>query len=387
MVIPLEPDTIPAPGEIGIPASHPTLAERMQQRGYTTAAIGKWHLGSAPTMRPTAKGFDEFFGFLGGSGLFAPVDAPWVVNARLDSDFDRAIWARVTNAVLDQDQVVHPEAHLTDVFADEAVDFIERNSDDPFFLYLAFNAPHNPLQARRDYYDRLAFIEDHETRVYYAMVEQMDDAIGRVIAAVESAGKAEDTLIIFTSDNGGAHYTGIPHHNLPYRGWKGTYYEGGVVVPLHMYWPGRIAPNGRVLDPVSLLDIAPTALQASGMPAPASFDGQTLIDANGALVSTNENRPFFWRTEHYRVVRQGRYKLQITEYPEATRLYDLVEDPTERVDIAETHSEIVDDLRNKLEAWEATVQEPRWPAIQRLRIKIDGYQNSDIDSDYIFFAL
>lgn len=381
-------DQYPPMSEIGIPDSELTIAQRLKAAGYSTAHIGKWHLGSAPGKRPADKGFDRVYGFLAGAALFAPADRDGIVNAHLEDPFDAMVWANVTNAISDDGEIIHPDRHLTDAFADEAVEFISENREDPFLLYLAFNAPHNPLQARQDYYDRLSFIKDHKTRVYYAMVEQLDDAIGRVLDAVDEAGLSEDTLIIFASDNGGASYTGIPVHNLPYRGWKATFFEGGIVVPMHAYWPGHIQPGQLVTDPVSLLDIAPTILEAAGLPIPETFDGQSLIGADAVSSDPSVSRPFFWRAEHYRVVRDGKYKLQISEFPEKTWLFDLEKDPGEHVNIADAHPDIVSRLKDELSSWEATLAEPIWPAMERRREFLDGYQDPEVpDQEYIYYPL
>lgn len=381
-------DQIPPMGEIGIPDSELTIAQRLKAAGYATALVGKWHLGSAPGKLPADKGFDKFYGFLGGAALFAPADGDGIINAYLEDPFDAMVWSKVTNAVSDDGQIIHPEKHLTDAFADEAVEFIGGHTEDPFLLYLAFNAPHNPLQARQEYYDRLSFIEDHKTRVYYAMVEQLDDAIGRVLDAIDEAGLSEDTLIIFASDNGGASYTGIPVHNLPYRGWKATFFEGGIVVPMHAYWPGHINPGQRVTGPVSLLDIAPTVLEAAGLPIPEKLDGKSLLADDSISGDLAASRPFFWRAEHYRVVRHGKYKLQITEFPEKTWLFDLEKDPGEHVNIAEANPDIVNRLRQELSVWEATLAEPLWPTIERRREFLDGYQDPEMPGqEYIYYPL
>ena len=381
-------DQIPPMSEIGIPDSVPTIAQRLKDIGYATALVGKWHLGSAPGKLPADKGFDKFYGFLRGAALFAPVDGEGIVNARLDDPFDAMVWANVTNEVFDDGETIHPDKHMTDAFTDEAVEFIGEHKDDPFLLYLAYNAPHNPLQARQEYYDRLSFIEDHKTRVYYAMIEQLDDAVGRILKTVEDAGLSEDTLIIFASDNGGASYTGIPTHNLPYRGWKATFFEGGVVVPMQAYWPGHIAPDQHVTEPVSLLDIAPTILSAAGLPIPEDFDGKSLLGASGTPDDPASERPFFWRAEHYRVVRDGKYKLQITKFPQKTWLFDLENDPGEQVNIAAENPEIVEQLKQELTVWEASLAEPLWPTIERRKEYLDGHQDPERpDQEYIYYPL
>jgi len=216
--------------EMGVPPSEITIAEALKARGYHTIQIGKWHLGEARDLSPNAQGFDESLGFGAGASKYMHQRDPGVVNARLPWDpIDRYLWPALPYAVrFNNGHRFEPAGHMTDYLTDNAIAAIKANRDRPFFMYLAYNAPHTPLQARRDDYDALAGIADHKTRVYGAMIRQLDRRIGDLLAALKAQGIDNDTLVIFTSDNGGAWYDGVPDLNKPFRGWKATFFEGGI---------------------------------------------------------------------------------------------------------------------------------------------------------------
>jgi arylsulfatase A-like enzyme len=374
MVLPI---TAPDPKKNGLPANEETLAEVLKARGYHTGAIGKWHLGYVSPLTPTDQGFDEFVGVLGGSSLYAPQDAPDIASARLPwSAIDNYLRA-TRKAMIQRDGKNQPlNGYMTDVLGDEAAAFVRRNRDKPFFLYLAFTAPHNPLQAPKAIYDRLDYIKNERTRVYYAMIMAMDDAVGRVLKAVDDAGLAQDTIVIFTSDNGGAFYHEIPQENLPYRGWKTTYFEGGVNVPFVMRWPARIPAGQTVPGIVSALDIVPTVAAAAdaSLPGDRTFDGRDLLPVlTGAAPNDLRDRTLVWRKEDYRAIRHGQWKLQTSRYPEAVWLYDLDTDPTERTNLAKRMPEKVRELQALYADQEKAFVPPAWTPAARTRIDIDGY--------------
>jgi uncharacterized sulfatase len=231
--------------EMGVPAGEITLAETLKAAGYHTVHIGKWHLGRSNGMAPHEQGFDE--SLLMASGLYLPEDDPGVVNSKQDFDpIDRFLWKGMQYAAsFNGSDFFEPGGYLTDWWTDEAVKVIDANANRPFFLYLAHWAPHTPLQATQADYDALAHIEDHTLRVYAAMIRALDRGVGRVLEALKRNGLEENTLVIFTSDNGGAHYIGLPEINRPYRGWKISFFEGGIHVPFFMRWPERIASRRR----------------------------------------------------------------------------------------------------------------------------------------------
>ena len=206
-------------GEMGMPPSEITIAELLAEQGYHTAHIGKWHLGDTNGMAAYEQGFAE--SLLMASGLYGRLDDENVIQARQDFDpIDRFLWAAMKYAVRFNDGALfEPPKYLTDYYTDEAIKVIEANRDRPFFLYLAHWAPHTPLQALREDYDALSDIELHRERVYAAMIRALDRGVGRVMEALEANGLDDNTLVMFTSDNGGAGYLGLPDVNEPYRGW------------------------------------------------------------------------------------------------------------------------------------------------------------------------
>lgn len=371
------PLTAPPPEKNGLPHSELTLAELLKARGYHTGAVGKWHLGYDPSLTPTARGFDEFVGVLGGSSLYADQKDPDIAAARLPwSGIDNYLWD-TRKAQIQKDGKTGPlPKYMTYALGDEAAAFVRRNREQPFFLYLAFTAPHNPLQAPKAVYDKLSHVKDERTRVYYAMIQAMDEAVGQVLSAVDESGLAEDTIIIFTSDNGGAFYHEIPQENLPYRGWKTTYFEGGLNVPFLMRWKGHLAPDRAVPGIVSALDIVPTVAAATGatLPKDRRFDGRNLLPVlSGEAPNDLAERTLVWRKEEYRAIRHGRWKLQTAKYPNAVWLYDLQTDPTERVNLAKRLPEKVKELQRRMAAEEKDFVPPAWTPAARSRVDIDGY--------------
>ena len=239
--------------ELGLPSSEITIAELLADHGYHTVHVGKWHLGSSSGMSPVDQGFDE--SLVMRSQLYLPEDHPDVVNSKQDFDpIDRFLWAASRFAVSENvGELFVPDRYLTDYFTEQALRVIDANRDRPFFLYLAHWAPHTPLQATREDYEALSHIENHRERVYAAMIRALDRGVGRVLDALERNGLEENTLVLFTSDNGGAGYIGLPEVNHPYRGWKLSYFNGGIRVPFFARWPAHIAAGSEVDDPVASL--------------------------------------------------------------------------------------------------------------------------------------
>lgn len=364
----ITPD-IPDYPDMGVPASEVTIAEAVKAAGYHTLHIGKWHLGEAPKLQPHAQGFDESLAVLGGAAMFLPEDDPDTVNAKLPWDpIDRFLWANLRHAVtFNGGERFHPKGHMTDYFADQAIAAIEANKNRPFFLYLAFNAPHTPLQATKEDYAKLPQIKDHKTRVYGAMIAQLDRRIGDIMAKLKAAGIDDNTLVIFTSDNGGAWYTGIADHNKPYRGWKATFFEGGIRTPFLMRWPAKIAPGSTRADMTGHIDIFSTIAAAAGAKLPT---GRT-VDSEDILAGPAKRPALFWRSGDYRAVRAGDWKLQVTKRPANARLYNLAADPTEQYDLAAAEPARVASMKAMLEAQNKTMAKPIWPGLIEGPVRID----------------
>lgn len=370
----------------GVPPDEITIAETLKQRGYHTIHIGKWHLGEAPALQPNAQGFDESLAILAGGGMFVDRNDPESIGAQLPWDpIDRFIWANAPYAVQwNGGQRFRPKGHVTDYFTDQALAAIEANRNRPFFLYLAHTAPHTPLQALKSDYDALPQIKDHTQRVYGAMLRQLDRRVGDVLAKLEATGLDENTVVIFTSDNGGAWYTGIPDLNAPFRGWKATFFEGGIRVPLMARWPARIEPGTTRTVPTHQVDLFATIAAAGGAPLPRG----RLIDGQDLLASDPVREALFWRSGDYRAVRAGDWKLQIAKRPNKAWLFNLAADPTEQVNLAAREPARVAQLRALIERHNAAMPKPLWPGLIEGPVRIDVPLNVAWreDQEYVYWA-
>ena len=363
----------------GLPSSEVTIAETLKERGYYTAHIGKWHLGRMNGMAPNDQGFDD--SLLMHSGLYLPQDDPNVVNARVSFDpIDQFLWAGMGYSATynsgDEDPF-KPGGYLTDYWTDEAIKVIEANKNRPFFLYLAHWGPHTPLQATRDDYEALGDITPHRKRVYAGMVRAVDRSVERILDTLESEGIADNTMVIFTSDNGGAGYIGIDEVNSPFRGWKITMFEGGIRVPLFVKWPAQIAAGTEVDTPVAHIDVMPTLAAAAAAPRPEGIeiDGVDILPlAIGAGDENWDRETLFWQNGHYQVVRHGDWKLQVndraTDGPQKW-LYNLAVDPTEQNNLATRRPAKLKELSELLAAHQAASRGPLFESIVEMPVMID----------------
>ena len=351
---------LPPMHEQGMPGSEVTVAEMLRDAGYHTVHIGKWHLGNGDEFGPNAQGFDE--SLLQMSGLYLPEDDPNVVNAKLDfSVIDKFLWAAMQySTAFNGGPSFEPGGYLTDWWTDEAVEVIHENRHRPFFLYLAHWAPHTPLQATRADYEAVGNIEPHRARVYAAMVRALDRGVGRVLDALREDGLEENTIVVFSSDNGGAGYVGLPDVNAPYRGWKGTFFEGGIHTPFFLRWPARIRAGSIDARPAAHIDIAPTLVAAAGasLPEGVAIDGIDLLDPD----AERSEDALFWQSGYYQVVRHGNWKLQLDAKRDRVWLYDLGRDPTEQVNRAVEEPQRVAALRALLDRHLENAREPLYPS-------------------------
>jgi len=384
-------DQVPPMDEQAMPASELTLAELLKAHGYHTAMLGKWHLGATAGTRPHDQGFDEFLGFYEGGQMYGDPDDPAIIDSKQDFDpIDRFLWPNLTYAVrFNNGPRFTPSAYMTDYLSNQAVKVIDANRNRPFFLYLAYNAPHTPLQATREDYEAVSQIRPHGQRVYGAMVRALDRGVGRVLEALRVRGLAENTLVIFTSDNGGAHYVGIPDLNHPYRGWKMTFFEGGVHSPFFMRWPARIPSGRRVDTPVAHIDVFATAAAAAGVPLPGDrvIDGVNLLPFARGSARGEAHHALFWRSGDYRMVISGGFKLQISDRVSGQWLYDLRTDPTEQVDLAASRPEKLAELRALLDGWNQKMGPPGWPPLISTPIPVDKDLADDLQPDdfYVYW--
>jgi arylsulfatase A-like enzyme len=376
----------------GLPTTEVTIAKLLQGAGYHTAHVGKWHLGDSPQFRSYSHGFDESLSLMHGASMFLPEKDPGVVNAKQDFDLiDRFIWAADAWGIRFNDgEPFKPPRYLTDYLTDEAIKVVEKNKNQPFFLYLAYNAPHTPLQATKADYDALSHIPDHTTRVYAAMIRSLDRNIGRVLQSLKDQGVDDNTLIVFTSDNGGAHYIGIEGINKPYRGWKATFFDGGTHVPFFMRWPAKIARGSSYPQMVSHFDIFSTAAAAAGVAQPSDriIDGANLLPYIRGEAKGHPHDRLFWRSGDYRVVRDGDWKLQITELPKQDWLYNVASDPGEKNNLASQQPAKVAELRAMIIEFNKQQAKPLWPSLAEGAIALDKSlrQPQAAEDAYIYFA-
>jgi arylsulfatase A len=340
----------------GLPVEEFTMAEALRAAGYRTASIGKWHLGSEPFSLPEHHGFDvNVAGNAHGApgSYFFPYQGNWLIpTTEL-----RAKW----NVLPDGKE----GEYLTDRLTDEAVKFIHESKGKPFFLYFPHYGVHTPLQAKPEVtakYERIPEAERQGKPEYAAMVESIDDSVGRVLATLRELKLEDNTVIIFTSDNGGFYNA---TSNAPLRANKGAYYEGGIRVPLIIKWPSVTKPGLVVNDPVTSTDLYPTCLAAAGLSALPNqhVDGVNLrpvLTGAGSL----PDRALFWHFPHYNdhpssvpssVIRKGDWKLIETFDPEAIELYNLANDLSETSNLIATESVKVEELRRELDAWRKAV--------------------------------
>ena len=384
-----EKDMIPF-AKMGLPQSEITLADLLQRAGYHTLHFGKWHLGESAEFAATKRGFKE--SLLTSGSMYLPKDDPRVVNSKQDFDpIDRFLWQSMPfYAQKDGGPGFQPKAYLTDYLTDEAVKAIHANRNRPFFAYLAYNAPHTPLQATKADYDALSHIKDHRMRVYAAMIRALDRGVGRVLQQLEEDGLRDNTLVVFVSDNGGAGYVGLPELNRPFRGWKLTYFEGGVRTPYLMRWPAAIPAGTIYRAPVSHFDIFATAVAAAkvGLPKDRVIDGVDLVPYVTGKARGRPHEVLFWRSGDYQVVRAGDWKLQVTDRPDKDWLFDLANDPTERVNLAENMPDKVAELKRLLAGHNATQVKPLWPQLGLSPVMLDQTlaEPQTPDGEYIYWG-
>ena len=377
----------------GMSLSERTMADILKDAGYATGMVGKWHLGYQGGYHPLARGFDEYFGVLAGGSLFIDPDTPGVESmlVRAKERTDRI-------AIYRGREIVAVDDYLTDVFTEEALAFIDRHQNEPFFLYLSHTTPHTPLQATREYLDRYRNIEDTGTRIYAAMVASLDDSVGRIVRKLDAIGELDNTLIVFSSDNGCAGYINGACSNAPHAGFKRYHQEGGIRVPLIMRWPARFAAGEVYEHPVISLDLLATFSGAAGG-AETTEDSVNLIPHLSGKAASGPHEYLYWRAgptlairdERWKLIRYNRSektsadlradgRLQPPEggWPDSspdgqlTLLYDLNADPGETENLAADHPDVVRTLTGELDRWTETLSKPLLPAIRSTLAEMHG---------------
>lgn len=325
--------------KVGLDQKEITLAEVFKQNGYSTGIFGKWHLGFPPESNPVKQGFDEFYGYLSGN-----VD--YISHRDGSNLYD---WWYNTDKT-------YEKGYTTDLITDFALQFIEKNKNHPFFLYIPHAAPHYPYQGRNDSADRLLGkkFNDRGSRVdkvkaYREMIEVMDEDIGRILQKLKDDGLENNTLVFFCSDNGA--YS-PPGSNGILRGEKGSFWEGGHRVPAIARYPGKIVPGSICKEMILIMDLFPTFLSAAGIKDRPETDG---IDISKALFSNKHlsDRTVFWRSKDKKAVRNGSWKY--LEMNKKEYLFNLDDDIIEQNNLIEKKPEMVKRMKNDLKKWETTM--------------------------------
>ena len=315
------------------------IAEPLNEAGYHTSIIGKWHLGLSAPNRPNDHGFDYFHGFLGDM-----MDDYWT-HMRQGHNYMRRNTTKID-----------PDGHATDLFSESAAEYIRKQSgkDRPWFLYLSYNAPHYPVQPPEKWVKRVKQREEdiHPKRAkLVAFIEHLDHGIGQVLDALKNSGQTEETLIVFTSDNGG--HKGSHARVGPHRGYKQDMYEGGLAVPMSAVWPGHIEPGSRSDLVTTTMDLYPTILEAAGANSPANRDGVSFLPTLLGQPQSLDRYLIFLRRvgagdRVYYAVRRGKWKLVQNRPSKQLKLYNLEQDPKEQNDVSDQRSRVFQALKNAL---------------------------------------
>ena len=342
----------PGPAEaavenFGLPLTETAMAQRLKDLGYRTGIFGKWHLGYHEAKRPQRRGFDEFYGFLGGAHSY--------LNAQADA----------ANRIYDGDKVVDSVEYTTDEFARRAAGFIEANKDRPFFAYVPFNAVHGPLEALQKYQDRFKNIADPRRRTYAAMLSALDDGVGLILQTLERHKLTGNTLVVFLTDNGGPTQVNTSR-NDPLHGVKAQVWEGGIRVPFAMQWPGRIPAGGVYEHPVIALDLLPTfAAAAGGKPTAAwKVDGVDLVPYVAGKNKGAPHERLYWRFGRQFAVREGEWKL-MSMGTGAAQLFHLRSDVGEAKDLASAEPARAKKMQAAWDAWNRKNIAAAWTPAER----------------------
>lgn len=382
----LPPNKFPGKESIanmGVPTSEILLPEFLKAKHYRTSIYGKWHLGYEKPLLPLQRGFEHHYGFYEAFSAYGHEDDSSLVNYHQDEFTDKHIWEnsrKGPSQIRDDEKIVDDKEYLTDKITDKAIQFISENKNKPFFLYLPYNAPHTPFQAKKSDYDFFRDIKEPNRRIYFAIIKSLDDAIGRINNALKKEGLEKNTIVFFLSDNGGATYTEVSD-NHPLKGGKFSHFEGGINVPMTLKWPAKIQPNTSYDLPVSALDIFGTVAAATNIKLPADrvYDGVNLLPFVNKETAGEPHKALFWKVGRNSAIRNGNWKLIISEADKKEYLYNLATDPYEQKNLASSQSGKLQELKTALNNWEKQLPQPRWTGITHFEFDFsDGPYNVDI---------
>ena len=373
----------------GMPSDQITIAEILKTQGYYTAHIGKWHLGHSSGMSPLDQGFDDSLSLAG--AYYLPEDHPDVVNAKFETSIDKMVWSGGQYAARFNDSnYFTPDKYVTDYYTDEAIKVIEKNKNRPFFLYLSHWAIHNPLQAVRSDVEQMSHMSGHNLKVYSGMIRALDRSVGEIIRTLKELNIYGRTLIFFTSDNGGANYIELEDINKPFRGWKISFFEGGIRVPFILSWPDQIDPGLKFDKPVHHFDIFSTIASAANVQIPMDrkIDGVDLMPYIKGEKIANPHQTLFWRSGNHQAVLHENWKYLISKKEGTKWLFDTDQDPLERNNLININPEKTSQIENLLAMFNSEQANPLYPSSTELPVLIDKYDGQAIEDtdEFIFWS-
>ena len=373
----------------GMPSDQITIAEILKTQGYYTAHIGKWHLGHSSGMSPLDQGFDDSLSLAG--AYYLPEDHPDVVNAKFETSIDKMVWSGGQYAARFNDSnYFTPDKYVTDYYTDEAIKVIEKNKNRPFFLYLSHWAIHNPLQAIRSDVEQMSHMSGHNLKVYSGMIRALDRSVGEIIRTLKELNIYGRTLIFFTSDNGGANYIELEDINKPFRGWKISFFEGGIRVPFILSWPDQIDPGLKFDKPVHHFDIFSTIASAANVQIPMDrkIDGVDLMPYIKGEKIANPHQTLFWRSGNHQAVLHENWKYLISKKEGTKWLFDTDQDPLERNNLININLEKTSQIESLLAMFNSEQANPLYPSSTELPVLIDKYDGQVIEDtdEFIFWS-
>ena len=373
----------------GMPSDQITIAEILKTQGYYTAHIGKWHLGHSSGMSPLDQGFDDSLSLAG--AYYLPEDHPDVVNAKFETSIDKMVWSGGQYAARFNDSnYFTPDKYVTDYYTDEAIKVIEKNKNRPFFLYLSHWAIHNPLQAIRSDVEQMSHMSGHNLKVYSGMIRALDRSVGEIIRTLKELNIYGRTLIFFTSDNGGANYIELEDINKPFRGWKISFFEGGIRVPFILSWPDQIDPGLKFDKPVHHFDIFSTIASAANVQIPMDrkIDGVDLMPYIKGEKIANPHQTLFWRSGNHQAVLHENWKYLISKKEGTKWLFDTDQDPLETNNLININPEKTSQIENLLAMFNSEQANPLYPSSTELPVLIDKYDGQVIEDtdEFIFWS-
>ena len=362
----------------GLPETEKTFVSMLSDAGYATALTGKWHLGTTQSKRPTARGFDHFYGFLHEGHYYVPgppFENVWTMvrdtsiekgKRERTGKLIRGNYAPISEPAYDADNPIHRQTetldefdYLTDAITDEAVTFIDDHHDSPFCLVVSYNAVHSPMQAKKEDVQQLRRIHDVQRRIFAGMLVALDRGVGRVTESISRHAITRNTLVVFVSDNGGPTEE-LTSSNAPLRGGKGSLYEGGVRVPMIWSMPGTL-PKGVTEDrPVLSLDIAATACELASIAVPKNFDGRSILSWIDGAGGESPHETIYWRMPNGKMaLRSGNWKIVQPKRNASIELYHLVGDPSESRNLASDEPAKLGELIRRWKAMDSQMEEPK----------------------------